>query len=68
METMKTQLPFTEQKPTFKMAEIASYSQMSTAEQEVYMRSLNNYRTVMAAKEYDFSRSHEKGRAEGEQS
>lgn len=62
METMNTQMPFTDQKPIFmRMAEVASYSQMSSEQQRIYMDSLNNYRTVMAAKEYDFSRGVEQG-------
>lgn len=67
LETMNTQIPFTDQKPIFmKMAEVASYSSMSTEQQRIYMDSLNNYRTVMAAKEYDYKRGEEKGRAEGD--
>lgn len=66
METMNTQLPFTQQKPIFmKMEEIASYSKMNTEQQRMYMDSLNNYRTVMAAKEYDFKRGMEKGIEKG---
>ncbi len=62
METMNTQLSFTDQKPIFmKMAEIASYPNMNPEQQRIYMDSLNNYRTVMAAKEYDFGRGMEKG-------
>lgn len=45
-----------------RMANIADYSSMDKEQQRIYMDSLNNYRTVMAAKEYDFSR----GRAEGD--
>lgn len=60
---MNTQLPFIAQKPIFmKIAEIANYAQLTTEQQDAYMRSLNNYRTVMAAKEYDYTR----GRQEGE--
>lgn len=63
---MNTQLPFTDQKPIFmKMAEVASYPNMNTEQQRIYMDSLNNYRTVMAAKEYDFSRGMEKGMEKG---
>ena len=66
METMNTQLAFTQQKPIFmKMEEIASYSKMNTEQQRMYMDSLNNYRTVMAAKEYDFKRGMEKGIEKG---
>lgn len=62
METMNTQLSFTDQKPIFmKMAEVANYPNMSPEQQRIYMDSLNNYRTVMAAKEYDFGRGMEKG-------
>ena len=66
METMNTQLPFTDQKPIFmKMAEVASYPNMNTEQQRIYMDSLNNYRTVMAAKEYVFSRGMKKGMEKG---
>lgn len=66
METMNTQLAFTQQKPIFmRMASIADYSSMNTEQQRIYMDSLNNYRTVMAAKEYDFSRGKKEGRVEG---
>ncbi len=66
METMRTQLPFTDQQPIFmKMEQIASYSEMNPEQQRIYMDSLNNYRTVMAAKEYDFSRGMEKGIEKG---
>lgn len=66
METMNTQLSFTEQKPIFmKMAEVASYPNMNPEQQRIYMDSLNNYRTVMAAKEYDFGRGMEKGIEKG---
>lgn len=66
METMNTQLAFTQQKPIFmRMANIADYSSMDKEQQRIYMDSLNNYRTVMAAKEYDFSRGMKEGRAEG---
>lgn len=44
-----------------KMAEVASYPNMNPEQQRIYMNSLNNYRTVMAAKEYDFGRGMEKG-------
>lgn len=57
METMNTQLPFTAEKPIFmKMAEVANFPQMSTEQQRIYMRSLNNYRTVLATKDYDLNR------------
>lgn len=62
MENMSTQLPFTDKKPIFmKMAEIANYSNMNPEQQRIYMDSLNNYRTAMAAKEYDFGRGKEEG-------
>ncbi len=63
---MNTQLSFTDQKPIFmKMAEVASYPNMNPEQQRIYMDSLNNYRTVMAAKEYDFGRGMEKGIEKG---
>ncbi len=43
-----------------KMAEVASYPNMNPEQQRIYMDSLNNYRTVMAAKEYDFSQGEQK--------
>lgn len=66
METMNTQMPFMAQKPIFmKIAEIANYAQLTTEQQDAYMRSLNNYRTVMAAKEYDYTRGRQEGEALG---
>lgn len=62
METMNTQLAFTAEKPIFmKMAEVASFPQMSTEEQQVYMRSLNRYRTFLATKDYDYNLGHAEG-------
>lgn len=61
METMNTPLPFSAEKPIFmKMAEVASFPQMTVEQQQIYMRSLNHYRTVMATKDYDYNM----GRAE----
>lgn len=51
-----------------KMAEVANFPQMSTEQQQVYMRSLNRYRTVLATKDYDYNLGHEEGRVEGEKS
>lgn len=66
METMNTQLPFSSEKPIFmRMAEVANFPQMSVEQQQVYMRSLNRYRTFMATKDYDLNRGIAIGRAEG---
>lgn len=66
METMSTQLAFTAEKPIFmRMAEVANFPQMSADQQQIYMHSLNRYRTYLAAKDYDYNRGHEEGRAEG---
>lgn len=66
METMSTQLPFTTEKPIFmRMAEVANFPQMSTEQQQIYMRSLNNYRTFLATKDYDYNLGHAEGHAEG---
>lgn len=69
MGYMNTVLSFTAEKPIFmKMAEVANFPQMSTEQQRIYMRSLNNYRTVLATKDYDLNRGIAIGRAEGEAS
>lgn len=70
MEAMNTQLAFTDKRPIFmRMAEVANFPSLDSEQQRLYMQSLNNYRTVMAAKKYDFTRGEEsgfeKGRAEG---
>lgn len=66
MGYMNTVLSFTAEKPIFmKMAEVANFPQMSTEQQRIYMRSLNNYRTVLATKDYDLNRGIAIGRAEG---
>lgn len=63
---MNTQLPFTAEKPIFmKMAEVANFPQMTVEQQQLYMRSLNHYRTVLATKDYDLNRGIAIGRAEG---
>lgn len=65
METMNTQLPFTAEKPIFmRMAEVASFPQMTVEQQQIYMRSLNRYRTVLATKDYDYNLGHAEGREE----
>lgn len=48
-----------------KMAELASFPQMSTEQQQLYMRSLNHYRTVLATKDYELNRGITIGREEG---
>lgn len=55
----------TAEKPIFmRMAEVANFPQMSTEQQQIYMRSLNNYRTFLATKDYDYNLGHAEGRAE----
>ena len=62
METMNTQMAFTDQRPIFmKMAEVASYHNMTLEQQETYMDSLNRYRTFVACTEYDYSRGKKDG-------
>lgn len=63
METMTTTLPFQTQQPAFaRMGDLANFASMSFEQQQSYMRSLDTYRTVIAAEEFSFN----KGRAEGE--
>ncbi len=60
---MMTALPFQAEQPAFaRMGELANYANLGQEEQERYMRSLDTWRTVMAADKF----SDNKGRAEGE--
>lgn len=56
----------TVEKPLFmRMEEEIEFSQMSPEQQQIYMRSLNNYRTFLATKDYDYKCGYEEGYAEG---
>lgn len=66
MESMTSQLQFMDRQPAFaRMSELANYASLSYEQQESYMRSLDNYRTAMAAQKYDFNKGLEKGLVEG---
>lgn len=67
MEHMTTQLQFTDRQPAFaRMGELANYANMTFEQQQSYMRSLDTWRTVIAADKFTFTKGFEKGRAEGE--
>lgn len=69
LENMTTALPFQTQQPAFaRMGELANFANMSFEQQQSYMRSLDTYRTVVAAEEFTFNKGREEGRAEGETS
>lgn len=64
LENMTTALPFQTQQPAFaRMSELANYANMTIEQQESYMRSLDTYRTVMAAEKFTFNKGREEGRA-----
>ena len=66
LENMTTALPFQTQQPAFaRMGELANFANMSFEQQESYMRSLDTWRTVMAAEEFTFNKGREEGRVEG---
>ena len=68
METMNTQLPFLNEKPIFnKVASIASMAAMHSDELQLYMDSVDAYRTTMAAFAFSEMKGEERGIAIGEE-
>lgn len=66
LENMTTALPFQTQQPAFaRMGELANFANMSFEQQESYMRSLDTWRTVMAAEEFTFNKGLKEGREVG---
>ena len=66
LENMTTALPFQTQQPAFaRMGDLANFANMSFEQQESYMRSLDTWRTVMAADKFTFTKGHEKGFEKG---
>lgn len=58
----------TAEKPLFmRMEEVTEFSQMSPEQQQIYMRSLNNYRTFLATNDYkcEYVDGYAEGYAEG---
>lgn len=61
LENMTTAIPFQTQQPAFsRMGDLANYANMTFEQQQSYMRSLDTYRTVVAAEEFTYN----KGRKE----
>lgn len=52
------------QEPFLYINPLTDFPQMSPEQQQIYMRSLNNYRTFLATKDYDYNLGHEEGRIE----
>ena len=66
METMKTQIPFQEQKPIFhKLENIADMAALTPEERDFYQISLDSFRTNMAVMEHERNEGRAEGRAEG---
>ena len=66
METMKTQIPFQEQKPIFhKLENIADMAALTPEERDFYQISLDSFRTNMAVMEHERNEGRAEGRAKG---
>lgn len=66
LENMTTAIPFQTQQPAFsRMGDLANYANMTFEQQQSYMRSLDTYRTVLAAEKFTYEKALAKGIAEG---